>query len=234
MTFPANPLEETLMAFRIGQVDGDVFLRALAGAEVWVPLPSGAGDDGQAALPIMMIEDARYVAVYTSEEQCKKGAGQMTYAVTPGGAFVRTLPPGLGLAVNPGGDVGLPIHAAGMHVLRGEGSTVEAGTQIMLGEPAEEPVAFLESLRIAFAGTREVTNARRAWAVIGAEGSLIIGVALAPDTPQTRQTALDAVNTAIRETVVPYGVDTVFLSDPADPLAAWLLDNTAPFYVRSA
>jgi hypothetical protein len=235
VTFPSNAVEKVLMALRIGQVEGDSLLEALAKADLWVPLPAGASN-GQGALPIMVIEDAPYVAVYTSEEQFRRGAGNMGCAVTPGGDFARSLPPELGLAVNPGGDVGLPIHAAAMPLIRGEGSTVPSGTQIMLGEPAEEPLALLKALRTAFAAVREITSARRAWGVIGdgADGSLVLGIGLSPDHQQARKAALDAVKAALREASVPYGVDSVFLDDSADPLVAWLLENTSPFYTRPA
>jgi hypothetical protein len=235
MTFPSNAAEEVLMALRTGQVDGNSLLEALAQADLWVPLPAGASD-GEGTLPIMVIEDAAYVAVYTSEEQFRRGAGNMGYAVTPGGDFARSLSPELGLAVNPGGDVGLPIHAAAMSVIRGEGSTVPSGTHIRLGEPAEEPLQLFNALRTAFATIREITSARRAWGVIGDEddGSLILGIALSNDDQKSRKSALDAVDAALRGAFVPYGVDSVFLDDPADPLVAWLLEKTNPFYTRPA
>jgi hypothetical protein len=79
-------------------------------------------------------------------------------------------------------------------------------------------------------------SARRAWAVIGdeADGSLILGIALANDDQKSRKSALDAVDAALRGAFVPYGVDSVFLDDPADPLVAWLLEKTDPFYTRPA
>jgi len=200
-----------------------------------VPLPEGASSDGKGGLPIMMIDDAKYVAVYTSEEQFERCAGKYSAAVTPGRAFARTLPPDIGLAVNPGGEGGLPIFPAGVQVIRGEETAAGAGTQITLGEPAEEPYALLEALREAFAAGSEVASARRAWAKVGDSlDGLLLGIEIKTDDDQSRRSALQAVATALGGSPVPYTVNSVFLSDDRDPVVGWFLENTQPFYVRSA
>jgi hypothetical protein len=236
VSFPNNPVEETLVAAKAGQVAGDRVVDVLADADLWVPLPRGATDT-QGALPIMIIDEAKYVAVYTSEEQFKRCAGDMSYAVAPGRAFVQTLPPELGLAVNPGGEVGLPIPPAALQAMRDE-EGVAAGTRVMLGEPAEEPHDLLEALRAAFAAAApEVTTARRAWGKVGAypEG-LLLGIETTPDDDSSRQSALNAVDGALQRSPVQFGVDTVFLdaqlSADEDPLSAWFLEHTQPFYTR--
>jgi hypothetical protein len=232
--FPNNAVEQTLAAARAGQVTDQRLLASLAEAELWVPLPAGAAE-GETALPIMVIDDAKYVAVYTSEEQFKRCAGKYSAAVTPGRAFARTLPPELGIAVNPGGEAGLPIHPSGVQVIRGEESPVAAGTEIRLGEPAEEPDALLAALRRAFAAVPEVTSARRAWAQFGdSPDGLLLGIEVTPDHDRSRRSAVQAVTTAVQRSPVPYAVDSVFLTDPADSLAGWFRENTHPFYIRSA
>lgn len=247
MPFPSNAVEETLAAARAGQVPDERLLESLAEAELWVPLPGGAAAEepsgestGQLKLPIMVIDDAKYVVVYTSEEQFKRCAGDLSAAVTPGRAFARTLPPELGIAVNPGGEVGLPVPPSSVQAIRGEAAgeeeSVPAGAQIMLGEPADEPTELLDALRDTLAADApEVASASRAWAKLGdrPEG-LLLGIDVRPDDDRTRQSALQAVGAAVSRTRVPYGVDSVFLSDQTDPITAWFAENTHPFYVRPA
>jgi hypothetical protein len=40
------------------------------------------------------------------------------------------------------------------------------------------------------------------------------------------------VDAAVADAPLPYGVDTVFLDEPDDPITRWLLEHTAPFYTR--
>ena len=237
MSFPSNAVEEALVAAQAGQGSGDRVLETLADADLWVPLPRGATDT-QGALPIMVIDEVKYVAVYTSEEQFKQCAGEMSYAVAPGRAFVQTLPPELGLALNPGGNGGLPVPAAALQGMRGDEDMAAAGTRVMLGEPAQEPDDLLDALRTAFAAAApEVGTARRAWGKVGAypEG-LLLGIEVTPDDDRSRQSALDAVDTALQRSPVPFGVDSLFLDASLDahedPLSAWFLENTQPFYTR--
>ncbi|MGH3391358.1 MAG: enhanced serine sensitivity protein SseB C-terminal domain-containing protein [Actinomadura sp.] len=67
-----------------------------------------------------------------------------------------------------------------------------------------------------------------------AKGSLIVGIALGRDDRQTREAALNAVAAAVQKSPVPFGVDSVFLNDTTDPLAAWLQENMDPFYTPPA
>ncbi|HZB31783.1 MAG TPA: enhanced serine sensitivity protein SseB [Streptosporangiaceae bacterium] len=234
MPFPSNGVEQTLAAARAGEVTDERLLDSLAEADLWVPLPAGESE-GRGALPIMVIDDVEYVVVYTSEEQFKLCAGKYSAAVTPGRAFARSLPPELGIAVNPGGEVGLPIQPVGVQVIRGEEIPADAGSQILLGEPAEEPSALLDVLRGAFAAVPEIASARRAWSKVGdQQEGLLLGIELTPDDERTRRSALEAVTAALARSPVSHPVDSAFLGDPGDPIAAWFVRNTEPFYIRSA
>ncbi len=234
MPFPSNAVEQTLAAARAGEATDERLLAALAEAELWVPLPAGESE-GRAALPIMVIDDAKYVVVYTSEEQFELCAGKYSAAVTPGRAFARSLPAELGIAVNPGGEVGLPIKPVGVQAIRGEEIPDDAGNQILLGEPSEEPSALLDVLRGAFAAVPEIVSARRAWSKVGdQQEGLLLGIEITPDDGRTRRSAVDAVTGALDRSAVAYPVDSVFLTDPAEPITAWFLKNTEPFYRRSA
>jgi hypothetical protein len=230
--FPSNAVEQALLEARAGEGPDQRLLDSLAEADLWVPLPAGESE-GQTALPVMVIDDEKYVAVYTSEEQFKLCAGTYSAAVTPGRAFAQSLPPELGLAVNPGGEVGLPINPTGVQAIRGEEGMVDAGTQIFLGEPAEEPSALLDALSAAFAAVPEVASVRRAWAKIGNNpAGLLLGIEVTPDDDRTRRTAIETVNATLKVASIHDPVDSVFLAEPTDPITAWFLSNTEPFYAR--
>lgn len=212
-----NPLEGVLAGLRAGTATPDQLLEALAGNTLWVPLPGGLGSDGQARLPVMVLDGSPYVAAYTSAEQYARGAGTQPHMELTGKELAALMADELGLAVNPGADLGLPVRADGVRVIRGEHRTVR------LGEPETEPVELLASLESAFAATPAVLSARRAVAQVGAEPpALLIGIL--PDR------TVDDWERAGTEAVRPYAV--VFLDDEADPVARWMNEHTTPFYVR--
>jgi SseB protein C-terminal domain/SseB protein N-terminal domain len=227
MAFPDNQLEAVLADLRAGTGSADQLLRALADNELWVPLPGGASN-GQAQLPVMVLDGAPYVAVYTSQSQYARGAGEQTHMVLRGRELAGMMAEDLGLAVNPGGEVGLPVRPEGVRSMREGRRTVRAGERLRLGEPAEEPYPLLAELRARLQSVPAVSTARRALAQAGDEPPvLLIGI-----EASARAEALAAVKAAVAAQPVPLAVDTVFLDDPADPVAAWMLDNTDPFYRR--
>ncbi|MCF3105541.1 enhanced serine sensitivity protein SseB [Streptomyces roseoverticillatus] len=231
--FPANKLEETLAAAKAGSIPAGDILKALATAELWMPLPEAPGGDQGTRLPIVAIDGQPHVAVYTSAHQLKQSAGDVAHAVMGARELINSLPQELGLALNPGGEVGLPIHAAGVQAVRDGGrKTVHAGESIRLGEPAEEPVALLASLRRAFGAVPAVSSARRALVQVGNQHpGLLIGVAVRGGAAEeSRDAVLAAVSRAVSEEPVPFAVDTVFLGNPNDQTSVWMTDNVEPFY----
>ncbi|MFH8789483.1 enhanced serine sensitivity protein SseB C-terminal domain-containing protein [Streptomyces roseoverticillatus] len=232
--FPANRLEETLAAAKAGSIPAEDILKALATAELWMPLPeTPGGDQGQGTrLPIVSIDGQPHVAVYTSVEQLKQNAGDVAHAVMGARELINSLPQELGLALNPGGDVGLPIHAAGVQTVRGNRRTVQPGESIRLGEPAEEPEALLAALRRAFGAVPAVSSARRALVQVGNQHpGLLIGVTVHGAAGESRDAVLAAVSQAVSEEPVPFTVDTVFLGNAKDRTSVWMTDNVEPFYV---
>ncbi|MFF4217645.1 enhanced serine sensitivity protein SseB C-terminal domain-containing protein [Streptomyces nondiastaticus] len=231
--FPANKLEETLAAAKAGSVPPEDILEALAAAELWMPLPESPGGDRGTRLPIVAIDGQPHVAVYTSAHQLKVCAGDVAHAVMGARELIDAIPQELGLALNPGGEVGLPVHAAGVQTVREAGrKTVPAGESIRLGEPAEEPVALLAALRRALGAVPAVSSARRALVQVGNQHpGLLIGVAVRGAAEESREAVLAAVSRAVSEEPVPFTVDTLFLGKPGDQTSAWMLGNVEPFYV---
>jgi SseB protein C-terminal domain/SseB protein N-terminal domain len=231
MPFPANPLEVALAGVRAGTTSADELLDALGANPLWVPLPSGVDAQGQAELPVMILDSRPHVAVYTSAEQYSRGAGGQAHMEMTGRQLADLMADELGLAVNPGAELGLPVNQDGVRVLRGGRKRVAAGTRVRLGDPAEEPHQLIAALAGAFASTPAVREARRAFAQIGDERpALLIGVRVDHGISGWQRDSLAAVTDAVAQAPVPYPVDTVFLDDDADPVNEWMLAHTDPFY----
>ncbi|GAA2558476.1 enhanced serine sensitivity protein SseB [Winogradskya consettensis] len=229
MPFPANPLESVLAGARSGAATPDQLLHALRDNQLWVPLPGGADAQGNTQLPVLVIEESPYVAAYTSAEQLTRAAADTAHMVLTGRELAALMAPQLGLAVNPGGEIGLPIHPGGVDVLRGESRQVPAGRRMRLGDPVEEPTELLAAVAASFSAIPAVTEARRALAQVGEEPpALLIGIRTQDES--VARTVAEAVRTATQRSPVPYPVDTVVLRDENDPLTAWMLANTTPFY----
>jgi len=234
MAFPANTLESVLVDLRAGATDADRLLETLAGEQLWVPLPQGAAN-GEAQLPIMVLDGEPYVAVYTSSEQYQRGAGQQAHMVIQGRALAEMMAPDLGLAVNPGAELGLPIRREGVATLRGDERQVPSGQPIRLGHPAEEPQALLDALANAFETAPAVVTARRALAQFGDQPPFLL-VGIEPDTTVAgwQEAAVAAVKAgAASASPLPLAVEATFLAEEGDPVTAWMRGNTEPFYVRS-
>jgi SseB protein C-terminal domain/SseB protein N-terminal domain len=233
MTPCVNAMEDALAAAHAGSLSSDALLETLAVGQVWVPLPTGAHGGAEANLPIMWIDNLRYVPVYTSEDQFRRESGDMAHMVSPLRDFARVLPAGLGIAVNPGGQIGLPINPPGVDIIRGGQRTAPAGSRLRLGQPEVEPVALVRALTRVFGLIKEIRSARSGWGQFGDDPpGLILGIELNPDSEALRGNALAAVAEARAQVPDPCNVDSVFLNEPGDTVADWLIANTAPFYER--
>lgn len=228
MTFPCNDLEVSLQQAYTEQIPVDEFVRALLAARVWVPLTPSA--DGSASMPTVTIDDQALLPVFTSEEQLLLGAPDCERVTPPVAELLTQLPAHVGLAVNVGGDVGLPIFAAGLAQARGGVATLSAGTRVRVGEPADEPTDLLAGLGAALAAVPAVREARRCWAQVGeSRPGLVLGLDVDPDNPQSRSSALAAVREAVGTASSDFPVDVVFGSD-RDSFTTWMSANAEPFY----
>ncbi|MDT3400534.1 enhanced serine sensitivity protein SseB [Streptomyces sp. B1866] len=245
--FPGNELEEVLAAAVGVPGAGARIVEVLARSHLWVPLPQGGGPDSPSLdLPTVDIDGVAYVPVFSSEEQFRQVAGAgMAYAVAPAVEFARGLPPQLGIAVNPGGAVGVPLPAPAVADLcRAADPLVPvapgpdglpAGGRVRLFEPdwQEEPVDFLAAAGLEFARVPGVRTARRALASVeGAPPALFVGVQSDTPGPESQAAALDALGRALGAVPVPWPVQLVLLDVTRDPVADWMLERVRPFYDR--
>ncbi|WP_455356820.1 enhanced serine sensitivity protein SseB [Streptomyces sp. SYSU K217416] len=239
--WPGNELEEVLAASVGNPAAGGRLIEVLGRSHVWVPLPNGGGPDSpNLDLPTMDIHGAAYVPVFSSEQQFLHCAGShMPFTVAPAREFARGLPPQLGIAVNPGGTVGVPLPPEAVAELCRVGRTPldgpASGGRVRLFEPdwQDDPVDFLATASEEFAASGVVRSARRCLASIEGDAPvLFVGVELLAWEPAERNAPMDALGRALGRAQVPWPVNLVLLDVAQDPVGEWLLERVQPFYRR--
>ncbi len=237
--WPGNELEEVLSASLGIPSAGGRIIEVLGRSFLWIPLPNGGGPhSGPLDLPTMDIDGQVYVPVFSSEEQLRQVAGShMSYTIAPAVEFARGLPPQAGIAVNPGGVVGIPLPPdavaelcrAGRTPLDGPGT----GGRVRLFEPdwQDDPVDFLSAASAEFEGTGVVLTARRCLAAIEtADPVMFVGVELSQWEGDIRALPLDALGRALGKVPVKWPVNLVLMDVAEDPVCDWLKTNVRPFY----
>ncbi|MFD6812061.1 enhanced serine sensitivity protein SseB, partial [Streptomyces anthocyanicus] len=192
-------------------------------------------------LPTMEIGGGAFVPVFSSQEQFLACVGtHMSFTVAPARDFARGLPPQLGIAVNPGGTVGVPLPPPAVAELCRVGRTAldgpASGGRVRLFEPdwQDDPVDFLAAASAEFEATGVVATARRALASVeGTEPALFIGVQLLGWDGVDRNAPLDALGRALGRVEVAWPVNLILLDMAADPVGDWMLERVRPFYQRA-
>ncbi|MGW3562322.1 enhanced serine sensitivity protein SseB [Streptomyces sp. NPDC000941] len=239
--FPGNELEEVLVAAVDIPGAGARIVETLARSRIWVPLPNGGGPDSNGLdLPTMEIEGGAYVPVFSSEQQFLQIVGaHMAFTVAPAVEFARGLPPQLGIAVNPGGPVGVPLPPLAVAELcragRSELDGPATGGRVRLFEPdwQDEPVDFLAAAGLEFGKVAGLRTARRALASVeGEPPALFVGVELDVPGPEGQATAVEALGRALGAVPLPWTVQLVLLDIAQDPVTDWIRERVRPFYDR--
>ncbi|MEV8457013.1 enhanced serine sensitivity protein SseB [Streptomyces sp. NPDC052095] len=240
--WPANELEEVLMASVGNPEAGGRLVEVLGRSQVWVPLPNGGGPDSPSLdLPTMELDGAAYVPVFSSEQQFLACVGShLSFTVAPARDFARGLPPQLGIVVNPGGAVGMPLPPPAVAELCRIGRTPldgpASGGRVRLFEPdwQEEPVDFLAAAAGEFEESGVVLTARRALASIeGGDPVLFVGVEFSTWEGAGRNAPMDALGRALGRVEVPWPVNLVLLDVAQDPVGDWMREKVRPFYQRA-
>ncbi|MER6621194.1 enhanced serine sensitivity protein SseB [Streptomyces sp. NPDC000931] len=239
--WPGNELEEVLSASLGVPSAGGRIVEVLGRSFVWVPLPNGGGpDSGPLDLPTMEIDGQALVPVFSSEEQFRQVVGaHMPYTIAPAVEFARGLPPQAGIAVNPGGVVGIPLPPPAVAELCRAGRTPldgpAAGGRVRLFEPdwQDDPLDFLAAASAEFDALGVVTTARRCLAAIEtADPVLFVGVELSRWEGDARTLPLNALGRALGRTPAPWPVNLIVLDIAQDPVGDWLRTRVRPFYER--
>ncbi|KOT27517.1 hypothetical protein ADK41_36315 [Streptomyces caelestis] len=239
--WPGNELEEVLSASLGVPSAGGRIVEVLGRSAVWVPLPNGGGpDSGPLDLPTLEIDGQAYVPVFSSEEQFRQVVGShLSYTIAPAVEFARGLPPQAGIAVNPGGVVGIPLPPPAVAELCRAGRTLldgpAAGGRVRLFEPdwQDDPLDFLAAASAEFDALGVVTTARRCLAAIEtADPVLFVGVELSRWEDDPRTLPLNALGRALGRTSAPWPVNLIVLDVAQDPVGDWLRTRVTPFYER--
>ncbi|MFG2517139.1 enhanced serine sensitivity protein SseB [Streptomyces sp. NPDC048584] len=239
--WPGNELEEVLSASLGVPSAGGRVVEVLGRSFVWIPLPNGGGRDStDLDLPTMELDGQAYVPVFSSEEQFRQVAGShLSYTIAPAVEFARGLPPQVGIAVNPGGVVGIPLPPPAVAELCRAGRAMPAGTaaggRVRLFEPdwQDDPVDFLAAASAEFDAIGVVTTARRCLAAIEtATPALFIGVQLSSWEGDPRTLPLNALGRALAQSPPPWPVNLIALDLTQDPVADYLRTRVTPFYQR--
>ncbi|MEU1311400.1 enhanced serine sensitivity protein SseB [Streptomyces cinnamoneus] len=239
--WPANELEEVLAASVGVPGSGARIVEVLGRSSLWIPLPAGGGNDSpDLDLPTLELDGAAFVPVFSSHEQFLRVAGdRMPFAVAPAVEFARGLPPQVGIAVNPDGEVAVPLPPPAVAELCRAGRTLldgeATGGRVRLFEPdwQEDPTAFLAAAGREFAAAGVVRTARRTLASVeGGAPALFICVELDLPDPPSRTAAVDALGRALAAEPVAWPVQMVFLDVAHDPVGDWTRDRVRPFYDR--
>ncbi|MFF7239534.1 enhanced serine sensitivity protein SseB C-terminal domain-containing protein [Streptomyces collinus] len=237
--WPGNELEEVLSASLGIPTAGGRIIEVLGRSFVWIPLPNGGGPhSGPLDLPTMEIDGQVFVPVFSSEEQLRQAAGpHMSYTIAPAVEFARGLPPQAGIALNPGGVVGVPLPPEAVAEVCRSGRTPldgpATGGRVRLFEPdwQDDPVDFLAAAAAEFAGTGVVVTARRCLAAIEtADPVMFVGVELSQWEGDLRALPLEALGRALGKVPVKWPVNLVLLDVAQDPVGDWLTTHVRPFY----
>jgi hypothetical protein len=240
--WPANELEEVLSASLGVPEAGGRLVEVVGRSHFWVPLPNGGGPDSRDLdLPTIDIEGAVYVPVFSSEQQFRSCVGtHLSFTVAPARDFARGLPPQLGIALNPGGAVGLPLPPSAVAELCRAGRTPldgqASGGRVRLYEPdwKEDPVDFLSAVAGEFHESGVVSTARRALASIeGGDPVLFVGVEFSAWDGASQSAPMEALGRALGRVQVPWPVNLLLLDVAQDPVGDWMLEKVRPFYRRA-
>ena len=152
----------------------------------------------------------------------------------PAAELARLIPTGLGIALNPGAAVSVPIYPDDVAYLASTHAEV-GGSAIRVGHPPEEPTRLLSGVAIGLRRVGAAELATRAWLITDGGQGLVICVTL--DDPHDRsaqQNVAAAVQNAVDAARPPFPVDVTFPGEcEPGPLEQWASANARPFYVRA-
>jgi hypothetical protein len=264
---PAPPaaVEDALAAAVKDPGQVTALLDELSRGRLWLPLPDArpVTDGSAVVLPTVTYLGAEFVPAFTSaerlagwpglmaapapspgeEERVPSGDGpfaDMPHIVVPAAGLAGRMPPGVGIALNPGAEASVPIYPEGVGYLAAALVAAD-GTQVRVGRPPAEPVPLLSEVGTALGGVPAVREASRAWLSVPGQGEgLVISVILDdPGSETAHQQVLGTIERAV-ERAVKHGpgqefpIDVTFPGEgEPDQVDAWISANAEPFYVRA-
>jgi len=229
-----------------GKIPG--LLDVLSEGRLWVPLPDDGTrvtDGSSLTLPTVTYLGSEFVPAFTSAGElaayvARPGPGAVPpvvpHVIVPAADLARSLPAGLGIALNPGAEASVPVFPAGVAYLAAVRRQA-GGVSIRVSVPAQQPTRLISEASAALRGVPEVREARTAWlSVVGRGEGLVISIALDdPADPAAQDAAAHAVEAAVALAGEDAGfpIDVTFPGDgEPDPVAESVAASAAPFYRR--
>jgi hypothetical protein len=159
------------------------------------------------------------------------------HVVVPTAELARRMPPGVGIALNPGAAASVPIYPEGVTYLAAAEWTA-GDVRIRLGQPPTEPESLLREISAGLRPIRAVRYAARAWlSVPGAGEGLIISVTLEePAGQMAQQEVLSAIAYAadVVGSKAAFPIDVTFPGEHVpDDVDRWIADHATPFHLRA-
>jgi hypothetical protein len=159
------------------------------------------------------------------------------HVVVPTAELARRMPPGVGIALNPGAAASVPIYPEGVTYLAAAEWTT-GDIRIRLGQPPTEPEGLLREISAGLRPIRAVRCAARAWlSVPGAGEGLIISVTLEdPAGQMAQQEVLSAIAYAadVVGSKATFPIDVTFPGEHVpDDVDRWIADHATPFHLRA-
>ena len=239
---PENALEEAML-HAYERDDVDALLRALSLADVYLPSDEAPGSDAEEertlgegdelALPTIEGPDGlTYVPVFSSLAQLER-VDAPGYGRLRGRALACVLPPDLGLALNPGGELGLPLPPEQVARLAHEPAAESGEAGYLIGEPKEEPTELLDAVRRFAESRTDIRALYRALIVRapGASGENVVGLEL--DAGADPDAVVDAAADAVRGSGVERaGFLPLAVGLEAGAVGRFMLERTEPFWTR--
>jgi hypothetical protein len=159
------------------------------------------------------------------------------HVVVPTAELARRMPPGVGIALNPGAAASVPIYPEGVTYLAAAEWTA-GDVRIRLGQPPTEPECLLREISAGLRPIRAVRYAARAWlSVPGAGEGLIISVTLDDPAGQlAQQEVLSAIAYAadVVGSKATFPIDVTFPGEHVpDDVDRWIANHATPFHLRA-
>jgi hypothetical protein len=117
---PQNDLEHRILAAQAGELSGDALMQEIAVADIFIPSDTPVAPDGSGFSPVLL-EDQQgmaFVAVFTDRARTQALAPHGMQAL--GAHFIRRIPAGYGMIVNPGTDAQIFLPPDGVAALKAD------------------------------------------------------------------------------------------------------------------
>jgi len=113
---PLNELEFDLLAAKRNEISVSEFIRKLVSSDLALPTAEEVQEDGSGFMPILFDKHGtKMLAVFTDKVRASQLEHVAKYCLVMNGLSVlRRIPPGYGLVVNPGLEVGFELSADGV------------------------------------------------------------------------------------------------------------------------